>query len=230
MDSAVGIEAVIFDWGGTLTPWHTIDLAASWATVTDDPALVQRLCAAELEIWARSRDHHRSASLAEILTLAQFTPSDPTLAAYHRWWDEHTYTDPQARPMLEALRARGLKIGILSNTIWERGRHQDIFDRDGIADLIDGAVYSSEIEWTKPHPLAFRTAMEAVGVSVADRAVFVGDRLFDDIHGAQSVGLRTIFIPHSVIPDEQIGAQLGEPDATVHELSEVPAIIDSWSR
>ncbi len=24
------VEAVIFDWGGTLTPWHTIDIRAVW--------------------------------------------------------------------------------------------------------------------------------------------------------------------------------------------------------
>ena len=113
--------------------------------------------------------------------------------------------------MFEALRARGLRIGILSNTIWSRERHEAIFARDGMADLIDGAVYSSEIEWTKPHPLAFRAALDAVGIAEAADAVFVGDRLFDDIYGASAAGLRTIYIPHSDIPVDQIGHTLGEP-------------------
>ena len=42
--------------------------------------------------------------------------------------------------------------------------HEEVFRRDGVLDLIDGAVYSSEIPWTKPHPEAFRAAMAAVGV------------------------------------------------------------------
>ena len=29
------VEAVIFDWGGTLTPWHTIDFAKAWRAVAE---------------------------------------------------------------------------------------------------------------------------------------------------------------------------------------------------
>ena len=49
-----------------------------------------------------------------------------------------------------------------------------------LAHLIDGAVYTSDIAWTKPAPEAFAAAMEAVGVADPARCVFVGDRLFDE--------------------------------------------------
>jgi beta-phosphoglucomutase-like phosphatase (HAD superfamily) len=69
--------------------------------------------------------------------------------------------------------------------------HEDVFRRDGVLDLIDGAGYSSEIDWTKPHPEAFRAIMAPVGVSDPARCVFVGDRPFDDVHGAQRAGMWT---------------------------------------
>jgi putative hydrolase of the HAD superfamily len=112
--------------------------------------------------------------------------------------------------------------------VWSRTEHERIFARDGLLPLIDGAVYTSEIAWTKPHPLAFQAALDAVGVADPKAAVFVGDRLYDDIHGAASVGMRTILIPHSEIPATQHGPVTGEPDATVQRLAEVLEVVDQW--
>ena len=105
----------------------------------------------------------RSATMSHVFERAGITPPDGLLAAYSTAWDPHTYTDPDAPELLRYLRGRGIRIGVLSNTFWPRSWHEEIFRRDGILDLIDGAVYSSEIPWTKPHPEAFRAAMAAVG-------------------------------------------------------------------
>ncbi|MCW2526945.1 MAG: HAD-superfamily hydrolase, subfamily variant 3 [Pseudonocardiales bacterium] len=223
------IDAVIFDWGGTLTPWHVIDARNSWATVHSDDDVIDRLHAAESAVWIRSRDEHLSGTLAEILQAAQLDAHEEAIARYDSWWDEHTIIDPQAPSMLRSLRERGIKIGVLSNTIWSRRRHEAIFARDGVLDLIDGAVYTSEIPWTKPHPQAFRAAMDAVGVDEPTRTVFVGDRLFDDIHGAQNAGMRAIYVPHSAIPADQRGHTEGEPDATIQKLSDLVEVIDRWN-
>ncbi|MEP6851192.1 MAG: HAD family hydrolase [bacterium] len=224
----MAVDAVIFDWGGTLTPWHVIDPDGPWSTVTADRRAAVRLRVAEDEVWRRSRDEHRSASLAEVLDLAGHTATEDDLARYHEWWDEHSLTDPQVGPMWQALRERGIRVGVLSNTIWPRARHEQIFARDGVLELIDGAVYSSEVPWTKPHPEAFRAALTAVDVADPNRAVFVGDRLFDDVWGAAQIGLRTVYVPHSVIPTEQIGHSEGEPDAVITQLSELVGVIDRW--
>ncbi len=118
---------------------------------------------------------------------------------------------------------------MLSNTIWPREWHRDFFARDGVLDLLDGDVYTSEVPWTKPSPLAFRAAMEAVGVDDPAACVYVGDRLFDDVWGAQNAGMRTIHVPHSRIPRGQIGHAEGRPDAVAHRLSDIPDIVDGWS-
>ena len=56
------VEAVVFDWGGTLTPWHNIDLVAQWYPYAQayDPVnaaeLAQRLFDAEESLWKRQRE------------------------------------------------------------------------------------------------------------------------------------------------------------------------------
>jgi putative hydrolase of the HAD superfamily len=219
---------VIFDWGGTLTPWHTIQPHEAWIAAVADEEVAGRLAAAEAEIWARTQDGHRSGTLDEVFASAGVPVTDAALAAFTKWWEPHTYLDPDAPALFEALRDRDVRIGVLSNTIWTRAHHEEIFERDHVLSLIDGAVYTSEIEWTKPHPEAFRAALDAVGISEPTEAVFVGDRLYDDIHGAKAVGMRAVLIPHSEIPDAQRGPVQGEPDAVVQRLGDVLAVVDGW--
>lgn len=221
------LEAVIFDWGGTLTPWHTIDPYDCWFTVTQDDEQAKTLVAAENRVWGLVRHEHRSGTLADILALAQVDLTKSQLAAYYQWWDAHSITDPEVPAVFEALRARNLKVGVLSNTTWPQDEHARIFTRDQVDHLIDGAVYSSEIPWAKPHPEAFRAALDAVGVADPGRAVYVGDRLFEDVFGANRVGMRAVHIPLSTIPSHQLGVD-GTPDATIEKLSDLVPVIDGW--
>ena len=232
-----GIEAVIFDWGGTLTRWHDIDfhaeslaLAQAVVDVDHDVAVSQqRLLAAGDAVWGRSRDHQQSATVADLFTEAGLAHDPDLLHAYYEFWEPHTLTDPEVRPLWEWLRDEGVKVGVLSNTIWSREVHEGFFRRDGVLDLVDGDVYTSEVPWTKPSPHAFRAAMDAVGATDPARCVYVGDRLFDDVWGAQNAGLRAVHVPHSVIPAAQLGHTEGVPDAVVTSLGEVREVVRRWS-
>ncbi|HEV2887400.1 MAG TPA: HAD family hydrolase [Jatrophihabitans sp.] len=224
----MNLDAVIFDWGGTLTPWHTIDPFECWLAVTADEVQAQALHAAESSVWSAVKDDHRSGTLDQILEQAALTLTGEQLRTYYQWWDAHSYTDPTVPELFTALRQRGLKVGVLSNTTWPATEHRRIFERDGVADLIDGAVYSSEIAWAKPHPEAFRAALDAVGVTDPGRAVYVGDRLFEDVFGANRVGMHAVLVPHSDIPAAQTTGIEGTPDAVVHELLDLVALIDGW--
>jgi putative hydrolase of the HAD superfamily len=231
------VDAVIFDWGGTLTRWHDIDfhaesLALAQAVVNADHDVEvsrQRLHEAGAVIWGRSREHQRSATVDDLFAEAGLEHDPDLLGAYYEFWDPHTSTDPEVGPLWEALRGDGIKVGVLSNTIWPRAYHEQIFERDGVRQLIDGDVYTSEIPWTKPSEKAFAAAMAAVGVDDPARCVYVGDRLFDDIWGAQNAGLRAIHIPLSRIPVDQVGHTEGEPDAVVHRLSEIADVVARWT-
>jgi putative hydrolase of the HAD superfamily len=232
----VPFDAVIFDWGGTLTRWHDVDfhaesLALAQAVVTtptaddDHHARAERLHRAGDVIWGRSRDHQRSSTIADLFAEAGLDHDPDLLTAYYDFWEPHTPTDPDVRPTWERLRDLGLKVGVLSNTIWPREWHVGFFERDGVYDLVDGDVYTSEVPWTKPSAEVFTAAMAAVGVSDPARCVYVGDRLFDDVWGAHNAGMRAIHVPHSTIPVNQVGHTEGRPDAVVERLNEIPAVL-----
>jgi len=232
-------RAIIFDWGGTLTPWHCVDLEEQWrvfarqvhAEEAQALSLAGRIMAAEDAAWVRSRTEHSSARLHEILAEAGLADGDlrreAALAAYQEFWEPHTFTDKQVRPLWEGLRKRGVRVGVLSNTIWPREYHRGVFERDGVLDLIDADIYSSELDWTKPHPEAFRAAAAALGVDPSE-TVYVGDRPFEDIHGSQLAGMRAIWVPHSQIPVGQQVAVEVDPDGVAHQLLDILDILDGW--
>jgi putative hydrolase of the HAD superfamily len=229
----VTVQAVIFDWGGTLTPWHTVDHEALWRGVCAlhfAEELAERnaeaIRAAEWELWRAAEREHRSATMDHVFERAGVEPTAAFLASYALAWEPHTLTDPDAPGLLRQLRATGVKIGVLSNTMWSRSMHEQVFARDGVLDLIDGAVYSSEIEWTKPHPEAFRAAMNAVGVTDPAACVFVGDRPFDDVYGAKRAGMRAVLVPNSDVPE----CPDAEPDAVISRLADLGPLIEGWQQ
>ena len=231
------IEAVIFDWGGTLTPWKTVDHLVAWRCFADvlhidDPDLATQLAAtlaaADDARWATVRAEHRAFTLAQVLADAAVDHHEAALDAYRAFWSPTTRTDPEAAPMLTTLRARGLKLGVLSSTIWPAAWHEDWLRRDGVLELFDACVWSSDLPWTKPHRAAFRAAMDAVVATDPDRCVYVGDRLFDDISGAKAAGMRTVLVPHSDIPVIQQVQVDVQPDAVIQRLADLPELIADW--
>ena len=227
----MAVRAVIFDWGGTLTPWHLVDHDSLWrsACAPHFPAervaeVAAAILAAERDLWQATGHSHRSATLAEVFERAGVTVTEEFLASYFETWEPHTFTDPEAAPLMRGLRERGIKIGVLSNTMWPRSAHERVFLRDQVLELIDGAVYSSEIAWAKPHPEAFRAVMAAVGMDDPAGCVFVGDRPYDDVHGAKGAGMRAVLVPNSDVPAFD-GAV---PDAVITRLSELTGHLDAW--
>jgi putative hydrolase of the HAD superfamily len=227
----MAVAAVLLDWGGTLTPWHAIDHEALWHAVcaphfpaADAASVAAAILAAERAYWRQCETEHRSATLDHVFARAGVTAHAELLDSYFRAWEPHTYTDPDVAPLLRTLRERGIRVGVLSNTMWPRAAHERVFLRDNVLDLIDGAVYSSEIPWTKPHPDAFRAVMAAVGVSDPAACVFVGDRPYDDIFGAQSLGMRTVLIPNSTVPPYADAV----PDLVISRLADLLPHLDNW--
>jgi putative hydrolase of the HAD superfamily len=235
------VDTVIFDWGGTLTPWHTVDPAEQWRVYARhyaaDPvqaeALAARIMAAEDAAWSRSQADGLSTRMTEVLAEAGLSTDhpghSPAHAAYEEFWEPHTITDPDVLPLLKALRERGIRVGVLSNTIWSREYHERVFARDGVLELFDGAVYSSEIPHTKPHPEAFLAALAAVGGGDPASCVYVGDRPYEDVHGAQRAGMRAILVPHSDIPVAQRVPVDVQPDGVVQRLLDVLDLVDAWN-
>ena len=242
MTAAGRIDAVIFDWGGTLADYAAIELIDMWRIAARHLAghipigegeILNRLADVEARMWARTTTDARAASLSDLLTEATHElGADVTTAVleeagthYLDAWTPHIVHDAQAVATLTALRERGLRIGLLSNTHWPPAYHEHFLQRDGLGGLIDARAYTSEMTYMKPHPEAFRHALDAVQVEDASRAVFVGDRLFDDVFGAQRAGMRAVHRVNPLVPGYDV-----RPDATIVRLEELVPVIDGWLR
>jgi len=93
-----------------------------------------------------------------------------------------------ALPALAELRARGLKIGLLSNT----ARDLDLFvEHHGLA--VDAVLTSRAHGKTKPHETIFRRMLELLQLPAGEVAM-VGDTIEDDIEGAVAVGMRAVLV------------------------------------
>jgi putative hydrolase of the HAD superfamily len=115
---------------------------------------------------------------------------DRFLEAEHRAWDPARVLAAHTHPLLEALRELGLRLGLVSNA-FDPGwlLHRDL-EQMGLAERLDFSVFSSEVGLRKPHPAIFERALQALEVE-PEQALFVGDRLFEDVRGAAELGMTT---------------------------------------
>ena len=113
------------------------------------------------------------------------------LEAEHAAWEPSRVLGASTHALLEALRSRGLRLGLVSNA-FDPGwlLHRDL-EQMGVAERIDFAVFSSELGKRKPHPAIFERALDALEVA-PEEAIFVGDRLYEDIRGAGELGMTTV--------------------------------------
>ena len=64
---------------------------------------------------------------------------------------------------------------------------------NGIADLVDAIVFSSETGRRKPAPDLYLAALEAIGTA-PEETLFVGDRVREDYEGPRAVGMRAVVV------------------------------------
>lgn len=233
------VDAIVFDYGGTLTapvsaeevdPWRAV---ARYLAADREDALTTCLKAAEQAFWATTSTHCRSATITELIASAA---ADVDLrvpavelrraAVCHRdAWAPFERPDPSAASTLRALRDGGLRIALLSNTHWPRAFHERFLEQQGLIDFLNASIFTSELPYQKPHATAFRSALKALDVRDPSRAVFVGDRPLDDIHGASRAGMRTVLKAHGW--ERQPG--FADPDAVIVELPEIIPLVEGWS-
>ena len=124
----------------------------------------------------------------------------------------HFFLYDDVAPTLRALAARGIKIGLISNSHRSMAAFEQHFELDG---LIAAAVTSSEHGYMKPHPSIFEAALTLAGVA-AGEALMVGDSLAHDIEGARRAGMRGVLVHRS---DGPVAAPPDVP--VVRDLSEL---------
>ena len=98
-------------------------------------------------------------------------------------------------PCLEALKAAGHRMAILSN--WDYSLHR-VVEMLGIRDYFDVVIASLEEGPEKPDPALFQIALDRLGVQRED-TIHVGDNPLDDLRGAQDFGMRALLLDRSAI-------------------------------
>jgi putative hydrolase of the HAD superfamily len=200
------LEAVLFDWGHTLMDFvwdETLveagvraGLAAVGAPDDAVQAVADRYRAeARLSDWEVPEELEYAPLVRQLLAAAGVVVDDAQLERYllaeHEAWAPARRPASMSHALLDALRDRGLKTGLVSNTMEPRWILLRDLDEQGLADRLDAVVFSSDIGIRKPRPEIFRRALDELGVA-AERALFVGDRLVADVRGARDVGMQTV--------------------------------------
>jgi 2-haloacid dehalogenase len=132
----------------------------------------------------------------------------------------HLTAFPDVRPGLEALRARGLRLAVLSNG--EPRMLHAATENAGIAGLLDDVISVESVGIFKPSPRVYALATERLRVRSAELG-FVSSNSWD-VAGAASAGLRALWIQRSAAePPEELGFAA---ERVVHALTDVPAILE----
>jgi putative hydrolase of the HAD superfamily len=104
---------------------------------------------------------------------------------------------PEARDVLQRLRAAGVRVGVLTNGPSD-GQRQKLAV-SGLADLVERSFISEEIGVGKPAHRAFRIALAGLDARSAHTAM-VGDSFTTDIAPAIEVGMRAVLVGHQAAP------------------------------
>lgn len=111
---------------------------------------------------------------------------------------------PGAIELLDAARARGLKVGVISN--WS-ARLPGLLASLGVAERVDFVLCSAIEELEKPDGELYARALERARVAAGD-ALHAGDDLEKDYLGARRAGMRAVLVDHA-----DAHARLGHPRA-----------------
>jgi HAD superfamily hydrolase (TIGR01509 family) len=206
------MQAVLLDALGTL-----VELEPPWEHLPDAPERAERAFRTEMAYYrehaVEGRDEGSLADLrarcAALLSggLAREVPVSEMMDAIRfRALDD-------AAPALEGLRAKGLRLVVVSN--WDYAL-PDVLERVGLAGLLDGVVTSAGVGVAKPDPAIFLEALRVAGCE-ANEALHVGDSSEEDVAGARSAGIRALHL------DRSGGGDLSS-------LAELPAAIGDSSR
>ncbi len=237
------LKAVLFDMGSTLIEFenYTWDVLGRLSaekgydflreknvTVPDfevfSKALFEEFAKAKSEIEENLKEIEYEKVIFDFFTRLNLSTSDGIYGSFLEVYykpvtDQLTLVDG-AENVLKFFKEKNLKIGLISNTIFPEKYHLRELKRFGLYSYLDAHFFSSEVGVRKPHPRIFQLALERLKIDPSE-AVFVGDRLKEDVGGAQNVGMKGILKYHEG-RDYTVPVT---PDAQVMELKDLPEAV-----
>ena len=220
---AEGIEAFAFDAYGTLFDVFSVTALCEELFPGNGDALSQRWRAKQLQysflrsLMGRHRDFWVVTGDA-LVYAARSLGLDLTAARRERLMDAYLSLAafPDVRPGLEALRARGLRLAILSNG--EPRMLEAAARSAGIDTLLDTIISVEEVKIFKVSPRVYNLGVERLEV---DRSAlgFVSSNAWD-VAGAASAGLITFWIQRAAAePADELGFEAHRVVAAITDLA-----------
>ncbi|WP_227871741.1 HAD family hydrolase [Paenibacillus bovis] len=146
----------------------------------------------------------------------------PDVDALYSYYKEHYMKEASlmkyAIEAIESCRARGYKLGMLTNGLYEIQYGKVLHLR--LESYFDVILTSGEVGIKKPERRIYEIMLERLGTS-GEETVFVGDHPVNDIWGAAQVGMRGIFLRRSFDWDQALGMK---PWRTIDELNQLERI------
>ncbi|AUG80284.1 hypothetical protein CFP65_5587 [Kitasatospora sp. MMS16-BH015] len=212
-------QLALFDLDNTL-----LDRDAAFARWLDEFAADRRLDDSA-RAWLAAADRLHSGPMEGWFRLvrAEFGLAEPVAelwAQYRRRMPRLAVCRAEDLAALGALRAAGWRTAIVTNGMTDSQRAK--IRRTGLAELVDGWCISAEVGIRKPDRGIFELAARRCGARLAEGGWMTGDNLLQDIAGARSAGLRTIWLHHGR-PRPEAGA--AAPDHTVSTVAEAVSLL-----
>ena len=193
------ITAVVFDMFGTLTPstpdevWQE-HAARSAAPLGLDPSTWRRVLDQSFAERITGRLGDLPATFRELARRAGVRPDpaalDAACAARLSAQRELFGLRADAADVIAALRARGLRVGVLSDCTTEFAQCWETLP---IAGLVDARVLSCEAGRRKPDPELFAMIAGLLGVAPRE-CLYVGDGGGNELAGATRCGMRAVML------------------------------------
>jgi HAD superfamily hydrolase (TIGR01509 family) len=197
------LRAVLFDWGDTLfhAP-HAAEVIVEFARSSGVRVSEKRAREMWDEVWALGKTPEEIAKGRDLSMEAHrrvwmdlFGRVDrvvPGLSGplYERVMDPRSWVPyADTRQTLEAVRSRGLKVGVVSNVPADL---RPVFAKHGLDRLVDSYTHSFEVGAEKPSPTIFLAAAKSLEVKPSE-TLMVGDHEVD--RGAEGAGMRALILP-----------------------------------
>lgn len=122
------------------------------------------------------------------------------------------------RSIVETISANH-QLGLISNFTYAPVIHAGL-ERLGISQFFKTILISEEIGWRKPSQKIFGEALKRLEVK-ANETVYVGDSPLEDMKGAKTAGMKTIFVPSQFYSLESLAESMQKPDLIVKDICDL---------
>jgi FMN phosphatase YigB (HAD superfamily) len=127
---------------------------------------------------------------------------------------------PCTKQVLEQVSANYI-MGLISNFTYAPVIYYGLRKLD-IAQFFNAILVSEEVGWRKPNRKIFEEALKRLKLS-ASETVYIGDSPLEDIAGAKSVGMKTIFVPSQFYSLEDLRRSKQQPELIAEDMCRLQA-------